>query len=351
MKFRTCLILAGALLLLNSCDRQEEPPAPQRLAPIELYRIAIEGKRADREKARLELLARNGAEAGEYQERLGDALQWSDPELADLCWSAANRNGVQNSGPERPLLYWLYRNWEITLGVLGGLGLLIWLKSRKKRKHQPARRHPAPAYRRPEPRPSQPEPIAPQPEPGDRKPETKSRKAETKPAKPATAPARRAPAPRSRQPEPRPARPEEKEKKTRKVNLPDDCVLFIDTNIWMDEDMGPLFGLVQHIAEKANWSVHLEQMVLGELKGLSNNPAKQAAARLGMRRMEQLQEKLGTDRAYLCDNSTPEDDIADTLLLREAERTENAVLITRDRELRILARSKSINAPDPRDLI
>lgn len=120
-------------------------------------------------------------------------------------------------------------------------------------------------------------------------------------------------------------------------------VLLIDTNVWMDDQLRPWFGNLEKKLKKNGWVILLESIVLGELKGLSKNEEKRKLAQLGMSRIERLQNELGK-QFRMEDNSTAKDTIADTVLMRTAARLKGSMLITNDKELRILARSKGINA-------
>ncbi|MBR5887173.1 MAG: hypothetical protein IKZ07_03095 [Akkermansia sp.] len=120
-------------------------------------------------------------------------------------------------------------------------------------------------------------------------------------------------------------------------------VLIIDTNVWMDDRLRPWFGRLEKQAKKNGWVILLESIVLGELKGLSKNEEKRKIAQLGMSRIERLQNELGK-QFRMENNATAQDTIADTVLLKTAARISDSMLITNDKELRILARSKGINA-------
>mgnify|MGYP003287242703 CR=1 FL=1 len=120
-------------------------------------------------------------------------------------------------------------------------------------------------------------------------------------------------------------------------------VLLIDTNVWMDDQLRPWFGRLEKHAKKNGWIILLESIGLGELKGLSKNEEKRKLAQLGMSRIERLQNELGK-QFRMEDNSSAKDSIADTVLLKTAARLKGSMLITNDKELRILARSKGINA-------
>ncbi|MBR2127015.1 MAG: hypothetical protein IJ943_09825 [Akkermansia sp.] len=120
-------------------------------------------------------------------------------------------------------------------------------------------------------------------------------------------------------------------------------VILIDTNVWMDDKLRPWFGHLERQVKKKGWIILLENIVLGELKGLSKNDAKRQIAQLGMSRIERLQNELGR-QFRLENNGTAMDTIADTVLLRTAARHKGSILITNDRELRILARQQGIRA-------
>ncbi len=128
-----------------------------------------------------------------------------------------------------------------------------------------------------------------------------------------------------------------------KKELTSGNVLIIDTNVWMDDRLRPWFGRLEKQAKKNGWIILLESIVLGELKGLSKNDEKRKIAQLGMSRIERLQNELGK-QFRMENNATDQDTIADSVLLRTAARLSGSMLITNDRELRILARSKGINA-------
>lgn len=134
-----------------------------------------------------------------------------------------------------------------------------------------------------------------------------------------------------------------KPKRGRKKKVSGGKVLIIDTNVWMDDQLRPWFGNLEKRLKKNGWVILLESIVLGELKGLSKNEEKRKLAQLGMSRIERLQNELGK-QFRMEDNSTAKDTIADTVLMRTAARLKGSMLITNDKELRILARSKGINA-------
>ena len=134
-----------------------------------------------------------------------------------------------------------------------------------------------------------------------------------------------------------------KPKRGRKKKVSGGKVLIIDTNVWMDDQLRPWFGNLEKKLKKNGWVILLESIVLGELKGLSKNEEKRKLAQLGMSRIERLQNELGK-QFRMEDNSTAKDTIADTVLMRTAARLNGSMLITNDKELRILARSKGIIA-------
>ncbi len=119
-------------------------------------------------------------------------------------------------------------------------------------------------------------------------------------------------------------------------------ILLPDTNILMNEAALATLLRMARSAPKQNWSIHIESIVVGELKGLSKNPDKSEAARRGMRGIEKLQLLLG-DRLIIQDSAQRGvDTIADTVLLRVAAAHRNMILITDDTELRVLARGKKV---------
>ena len=119
-------------------------------------------------------------------------------------------------------------------------------------------------------------------------------------------------------------------------------ILLPDTNILMNETALATLIRMARTAPKQNWSIHIESIVVGELKGLSKNPDKSESARRGMRGIEKLQQLLG-NRLIIQDSAIRgEDTIADTVLLRVAATHRNMILITDDTELRILARGKKV---------
>ena len=119
-------------------------------------------------------------------------------------------------------------------------------------------------------------------------------------------------------------------------------ILLPDTNILMNESALATLIRMARSAPKQNWSIHIESIVVGELKGLSKNPDKSEAARRGMRGIEKLQQLLN-NRLIIQDSAIRgEDTIADTVLLRVAAAHRNMILITDDTELRILARGKKV---------
>ena len=123
----------------------------------------------------------------------------------------------------------------------------------------------------------------------------------------------------------------------------DDCE---KVSKFLDEKLTEWFRNLPAQAKRHNWTLHIEKIVLGELKGLSNNENKERAgnARMGMSRMENLLELQGR-RVRFEDNAIRgKDTIADSVLLRVAAKTPHAIIITNDRELRILAKSQGITA-------
>ncbi len=126
--------------------------------------------------------------------------------------------------------------------------------------------------------------------------------------------------------------------------LPDGSILLIDTNVWMDATLNSWFANLAKKHKRRQWCIHLESIVLGELKGLSKNQDKAQAAHLGMKRVEQLQNTFG--KAFrLEDHASRKTDLtADSVLLRIAAKHNKYILITNDRELRILAKDKGIRA-------
>lgn len=119
-------------------------------------------------------------------------------------------------------------------------------------------------------------------------------------------------------------------------------ILLPDTNILMNETALATLLRMARSAPKQDWSIHIESIVVGELKGLSKNPDKSESARRGMRGIEKLQMLLG-DRLMIQDSAIRgKDTIADTVLLRVATTHPGMILITDDTELRILARGKKV---------
>lgn len=133
-------------------------------------------------------------------------------------------------------------------------------------------------------------------------------------------------------------------KKGAAAHLPRGSVLLIDTNVWMDTSLNSWFANLAKNLKRHQWCIHLESIVLGELKGLSKNQDKAQAAHLGMKRVEQLQNTLG--KAFrLEDHASRKTDLtADSVLLRIATKNSKYILITNDRELRILAKDKGVRA-------
>jgi len=133
-------------------------------------------------------------------------------------------------------------------------------------------------------------------------------------------------------------------KKGATAPLPHGSILLIDTNVWMDAALNSWFANLAKNVKRHQWSIHLESIVLGELKGLSKNQDKAQAAHLGMKRVEQLQNSLG--KAFrLEDHASRKTDLtADSVLLRIAAKNSKYILITNDRELRILAKDKGVLA-------
>ena len=126
-------------------------------------------------------------------------------------------------------------------------------------------------------------------------------------------------------------------------NIPLNSILLIDTNVWMAENLDSWFDELEQNAKENGWCVQLESIVLGELKGLSKNEVKRNLAQLGMVRIERIQASLGNN-FQLVNNATSKDTIADTVLIKTAKRQKDSILITNDRELRILAKDKGVNA-------
>ncbi len=119
-------------------------------------------------------------------------------------------------------------------------------------------------------------------------------------------------------------------------------ILLPDTNILMNETALATLLRMARTAPKQDWCIHIESIVVGELKGLSKNPDKSESARRGMRGIEKLQMLLG-DRLMIQDSAIRgKDTIADTVLLRVATTHPGMILITDDTELRILARGKKV---------
>lgn len=272
-KIYTGLLTFCAVALLCQCD---SAPRQQRQPTVEeLYQQSVKGD----QQARKQLLSRQGQNAGTFQEKLGDELAYTDPELAEQCWKAAKSNGVQDGGPDSPVLFFIRKHWFVA-GVmpLCSICLVLYLVavSGKRGQQTPQRRSPGNA----------------------------NSSAERKP-------------------------------------IPRNSVLFIDTNIWMNPELHPWFARLKKVAPRYSWSIILETIVLGELKGLSKNAEKSKDARMGARRIEKLQEITPTIIS-VADHSTPQDTVADSVLLRTARQTPNAILITDDRELRIKARGQNI---------
>lgn len=285
------ILIIGVIYLLSDCSGDKKSDTIDPNGPQALYLKASEGDVMSLTR----LIAAKGKEAGVYQEKMGDDLQWSNWKRAEVCWEAAAANGVQDGGPEWAYLYYAVKYWELSVGTISAL-LLFFLYCLF-RKKSPGK--PAPTRRRkaePAPRPQE-SPITPEAVP---MPQT----------------------------------------------VPNGCVLLIDTNIWMDEKLTEWFRNLPSLAKRHNWTLHIEKIVLGELKGLSNNENKERAgnARMGMSRMETLQELQGR-RVRLEDNAIRGKDAnADSVLLRVAAKTPHAIIITNDRELRILAKSQGTTA-------
>lgn len=267
------LLIAGVIYLLHDCSGDKNDTPPPR-GPEALYLKACEGDK----NALTQLIAAKGKEAGKYQEKFGDHIQWSNPEQAEVCWQLAQRNGVEDSGPEWPYLYYIVKHWKLSVGAIVGLIIMLIALSRSR----------------------------------VRKPEKKARKT------------------------PYPFEPH--------------SVLILDTNIWMSDTLNNWFSSLPELARRYKWKLHLESIVLGELKGLSKNETKGTSARNAMKRIESLQESMGSDVQVEDNARHGKDTIADTVLLHKAKRTSHAILITDDRELRILARSQGIQTATSRDL-
>lgn len=248
-KYLSLLATFVLSLLLLSCDNNK----PQL---SELERLYLDAKAGD-SSARESLYSSNGAEAGYYQEMLGDDLTYTDPAEAERWWARAKVNGVPDSGPNSPILFRLRKYWLwITILVT-----IIFLRLRFGKRGKTAA----------------------------------------------------------------------------------GTIILIDTNVWMDDKLRPWFGKLERQAKNKGWVILLENIVLGELKGLSKNEAKRQLAQLGMSRIERLQNELG-GQFRIENNATAKDTIADTVLLRTAADNKGSILITNDRELRILARNHGIRA-------
>ena len=290
------LLIAGAVYLLSYWPTDK----PRELSrPVGAHALYLQADKGDR-GALTRLIAAKGKEAGEYQEKMGDSLQWKDCDTAEKCWQAAEANGVQDGGPEWAYLYYLVKYWKLSVSLMAALLIfccyLLFRKKSPRSQQQPRQRR----QREQAPPPA-------------------------RQAKPQPQPQQQAPLPKS---------------------IPDGSVLLIDTNIWMDERLQDWFRNLPSLAKRHHWTLHIERIVLGELKGLSNNENKERAgnARMGMSRMESILELPG-NRVQLEDNAVRGKDAnADPVLIRMASAIPRAVIITNDRELRILAKSQGIAA-------
>ena len=285
------ILIIGVVYLLGDCSGSKNDVPKDPNSPESLYLKASEGDGMSLTR----LIAAKGKEAGIYQEKMGDDLQWSNWKRAEICWEAAAANGVKDGGPEWAYLYYAVKYWELSIGTLSALFIfflyLLFRKKSPRKQTQPSRKQAEPAPAPKEPR------ITPEPAPMPNK-------------------------------------------------VPNGSVLLIDTNIWMDEKLTEWFRNLPAQAKRHNWTLHIEKIVLGELKGLSNNENKERAgnARMGMSRMETLLEQQGK-RVRFEDNAIRgKDTIADSVLLRVAAEIPHSIIVTNDRELRILAKSQGIAA-------
>ena len=131
------------------------------------------------------------------------------------------------------------------------------------------------------------------------------------------------------------------------VSIPKGSVLIIDTNVWMNPTLTKWFTQLSKRAKTNKWTIHLESIVLGELKGLTKNPDKAKDAHAGMKRIEELQISIPSNFRMEDHANRKTDYLADKVLLRYAKSKKKSILVTDDRELRILAREKGITAMRP----
>ena len=128
------------------------------------------------------------------------------------------------------------------------------------------------------------------------------------------------------------------------IHIPKGSILIIDTNVWMNPSLSKWFTQLGKKAKGYKWTIHLESIVLGELKGLTKNPDKAKDAHAGMKRIEGLQ--IGVPANFRIEDhaNRKTDHLADKVLLRYAKSKKKSILVTDDRELRILAREQGITA-------
>lgn len=133
-------------------------------------------------------------------------------------------------------------------------------------------------------------------------------------------------------------------KRSKAVTIPKGSIIIIDTNIWMNPTLARWFTQLCKRVKEHKWTIHLESIVLGELKGLTKNSDKAKDAHTGLKRVESLQMSLSTNFRIEDHANRKTDSSADRVLLRYAKSKKKSIIITDDRELRILAREQGISA-------
>lgn len=133
-------------------------------------------------------------------------------------------------------------------------------------------------------------------------------------------------------------------------SIPKGSILVIDTNVWMNSSLTSWFTQLSKKAKSSKYIIHVENIVLGELKGLTKNAEKAKDAHTGMKRIEDLQITLSSANFRMEDHANRKSDhFADPVLVRYAKSKKDSIIITDDRELRILAREQGISALRPAD--
>ncbi len=131
--------------------------------------------------------------------------------------------------------------------------------------------------------------------------------------------------------------------------IPKGSFLIIDTNVWMNSSLSSWFTKLRKKATACKWTIHVESIVLGELKGLTKNTDKARDAHTGMKRIEELQMTLSANFRMEDHANRKSDHSADEVLVRYAKNHKKSILITDDRELRIMAREQGVTTMRPAD--